>query len=73
MEQVRVQLVKGEDDDGVKLRVTRSSCRRSRRSCGCCCWRKSKELDIVVEPQVDGEGAMEEGIGEAGDVWKVGH
>ena len=32
-----------------------------------------KELDIVVEPQVDGEGAMEEGIGEAGDVWKVGH
>lgn len=33
-----------------------------------------KELDIVVEPQVDGEGAMEEGIGEAGDVGrKVGH
>ena len=32
-----------------------------------------KELDIVVEPQVDGEGAMEEGIGEEGDVWKVGH
>ena len=32
-----------------------------------------KELDIVVEPQVDGERAMEEGIGEAGDVWKVGH
>ena len=32
------------------------------------------ELDIVVEPQVDGEGAMEEGIGEAGDVGrKVGH
>ena len=28
---------------------------------------------VVVEPQVDGEGAMEEGIGEAGDVWKVGH
>ena len=34
---------------------------------------EQKELDIVVEPQVDGEGAMEEGIGEAGDVWKVGH
>ena len=33
-----------------------------------------KELDIVVEPQVDGEGAMEEGIGEAGDVGrKEGH
>ena len=30
-------------------------------------------IDIVVEPQVDGERAMEEGIGEAGDGWKVGH
>ena len=31
-------------------------------------------VDVVVEPQVDGERAMEEGIGEAGDVGrKVGH
>ena len=31
-------------------------------------------VDVVVEPQVDGEGAMEEGIGEAGDVGrKEGH
>ena len=30
-------------------------------------------VDVVVEPQVDGERAMEEGIDEAGDGWKVGH
>ena len=28
---------------------------------------------VVVKPQVDGERAMEEGIDEAGDGWKVGH
>ena len=44
-------------------------------------WWKSQSLvlelaevvDVVVEPQVDGERAMEEGIDEAGDGWKVGH